>query len=121
MKSKNFITKAQYPGGKEALKKFISQNLQYPKEALMHKVEGKVYIKYEVNERGKVHSVSVVNGLGYGCNEEAMRIVNILKYPTVKNRGLKVNTKFKITIHFKLPAKTRPIKINYIYVEKSIN
>ena len=119
MKSRKFITKAEYPGGKKALREFIVKNLQYPKDALRHKVEGNVYIKYEVNERGKVHSSSVINGLDYGCDEEAIRIVNMLKYPNVKNRGLKVNTKFKITIQFKLPNKSTPIKINYIYVEKT--
>ena len=118
MQSKHFIKKAEYPGGSEALKKFIKNNLRYPKEALMHRVEGSVYLKYEVNEKGKVHSISVVNGLGYGCDEEAIRIISLLKYSQVKNRGLKVNTKFKLAIHFKLPP-ANPIKINYIYTKKS--
>jgi len=120
MKSKNFIKKAEYPGGADALKKFVKQTLRYPKEALLHRVEGRVYLKYEVNEKGKVHSISVVNGLGYGCDEEAIRIIGLLKYSPVKNRGLKVNTKFKLTIPFKLPQAI-PIKINYIYTKKSSN
>ena len=118
MRSKHFIKKAEYPGGSEALKKFIKNNLRYPKEALLHRIEGRVYLKYEVNETGKVHSISVVNGLGYGCDKEAIRIVGLLKYPQVKNRGMKVNTKFKLAIHFKLPP-ANPIKINYIYTKKS--
>ena len=118
MKSKNFIKKAEYPGGGDALKKFVKKTLRYPKEALLHRVEGSVYLKYEVNEKGKVHSISVVNGLSYGCDEEAVRIIGLLKYPQVKNRGMKVNTKFKLAIHFKLPH-DKPIKINYIYTKKS--
>ena len=118
MKSKQFIKKAEYPGGSEALKKFIKNNLRYPKEALMHRVEGSVFLRYEGNEEGKVHNISVINGLGYGCDEEAKRIIRLLKYSKVKNRGLKVNTKFKLTIHFKLPPVV-PIKINYIYIKKS--
>jgi len=120
MKSKNFIKKSEYPGGGVALKKFVKQTLRYPKEALLHRVEGSVYLKYEVNETGKVHSISVVNGLGYGCDEEAIRIIGLLKYSQVKNRGMKVNTKFRLTIRFKLPPIT-PIKINYIYTKKSSN
>ena len=120
MKSKDFITKAEYPGGGVALKKFVKQTLRYPKEALLHRIEGRIYLKYEVNETGKVHSISVVNGLGYGCDKEAIRIVGLLKYPQVKNRGVKVNTKFKLTIRFKLPP-AAPIKINYIYTRKSSN
>ncbi len=118
MKSKNFIKKAEYPGGADSLRRFIKQNLRYPKEALLHRVEGRVYLKYEVSEKGKVHGISVINSLGYGCDEEASRIVGLLKYSQVKNRGLKVNTKFKLAIHFKLPKST-PIKINYIYTKKS--
>ena len=113
MKSKNFIQKAKYPGGSEALKKFVMNNLRYPKEALAHGIEGKVFLAYEVNEKGKVHKITVVNGLGYGCDEEAKRIVSLLKYPSVKNRGVKVNTKFKLAIYFKKPV-ARPIKVNYI-------
>ena len=117
MKSKKFIVKAEYPGGGDALKKFIRTNLIYPREALKHRIEGKVFLKYEVNERGMVHKISVVNGLGYGCDEEARRIVGLLKYPSVKNRGVKVNTKFRLAIDFRLPV-TKPIQINYIYTKK---
>ena len=113
MKSKHFIKKAEYPGGSEALKKFIKNNLRYPKEALNHRVEGSVFLRYEVNEKGKVHNISVISGLGYGCDEEAERIIWLLKYPQIKNRGIKVNTKFKLAINFKLP-KVTPLKINYI-------
>ena len=117
-KTKKFINKAKYPGGAEALKEFVKQNLRYPNKALIHKIEGNVFLKYEVNETGKVHNVSIINGLEYGCDEEAIRIIGLLKYPQVKNRGMKVNTKFKLAIHFKLPPAI-PIKINYIYTKKS--
>tara|TARA_B100001758_G_C18296360_1_gene549863 strand:+ start:479 stop:838 length:360 start_codon:yes stop_codon:yes gene_type:complete len=118
MKSKKFIRKAEYPGGSEALRKFIKKNLRYPKEALIHRVEGNVLCKYEVNDEGKVHSISVTNGIGFGCDKEAARIINLLDYSKAKNRGIKVNTKFKITIYFKLPT-VKSVKINYIYTRKN--
>ena len=117
MKAKKFINKAQYPGGRIALIEFVKENLVYPQAALNRRIEGKVLIKYEVNEKGIVHSIKIVNGLGYGCDEEAMRLVQLLRYPEVKNRGLKVNTKFKISIQFKLPS-SNSIKINYTLVDK---
>ena len=113
MRSNHFIKKAYYVGGTDALKTFVKDNLCYPKEALSHRVEGSVLIHYEVNEKGSIHNISVANGLGYGCDEEAVRIVSLLSYPQVKNRGVKVNTKFKITIVFRLPT-IEPLKINYI-------
>jgi len=117
MKNKKFINKAQYPGGKTALIEFIKENLVYPQQALKKRIEGKVLIKYEVNEKGIVHNIKIVNGLGYGCDEEAMRLVQLLRYPEVKNRGLKVNTKFKISIQFQLPL-SNTVEVNYILVDK---
>ena len=116
MKEKKFLKRAEYPGGSEALKKFIKKNLRYPQEAILHRVEGKVFLKYEVNDKGKVHSVVVVNGIGYGCDKEAIRIVTLLKYPSQINKGIRINTKFKLAIHFNLP-KPKPIKINYVYTK----
>ena len=118
MKNIKFVKKPEYPGGSEALKKFVKENLRYPQEALLHRVEGKVLINYEVNDKGKVHSAVVLNGIGYNCNEEAIRIVKLLKYPSQINKGIRINTKFKISIHFNLP-KARSIQIKYIYTKKS--
>ena len=113
MRSRKFVKRAEYPGGSKALKSFINNNLRYPKSAIENKIEGSVYVKYEINERSEVHSIFVVKKLGYGCDEEAIRLVSLLDYSEVKNRGVKVNTKFRITINFILP-KNIPLKINYI-------
>ena len=118
MKDKRFVKKLEYPGGSEALKKFVKENLRYPQEAVLHRVEGKVFINYEVNDKGEVHSVKVTSGIGYDCDEEAKRIVKLLKYPSQINKGVRINTKFKIAIHFNLP-KARPIQIKYVYTKKS--
>ena len=53
MKKKKFIKKAIYPGGINQLRKFIKDNLIYPKEALTHNIEGNVLLKYKVNSLGK--------------------------------------------------------------------
>ncbi len=113
MKDKKFVKNAEYPGGSEALKKFVKENLCYPKKALLHRVEGKVFLKYQVNDNGDVHSIVVVNGIGYGCDEEAKRIVGLLKFPAQINKGVRINTKFKIAIYFNLP-KAKTVKINYV-------
>ena len=117
MKPSKFLTRAEYPGGRIALSKYIKENLRYPKEALSKNIQGKVFLKYEVNEKGIVHSISIINSLGYGCDEEAIRLVKILKYPEIKNRGIKVNTKFKLKINFELP-KNDSIRFNYVYIPK---
>jgi protein TonB len=100
-KEKKFIDLPRYSGGKDALSKFIRENLKYPKEALEAKVEGKVVIDFDDN--GAVHNVRLVQGIGFGCDEEAMRIVSLLRYQKVRNRGRRVLMHSKLNIRFKLP------------------
>ena len=87
---KKFIKLPSLGGGKELLSNFIRENLRYPKEALEQGIQGDVIIAYKVNGKGEVAEAKVVHGLGYGCDEEALRLVNMLNYQEVKNRGLKV-------------------------------
>jgi len=109
--SKNFIKKAEYPGGNKALQKFIAQNLKYPKAALIAKVEGFVLVKYSVDFNGMVVECKALNSLGHGCDDEAERVVSMLKYEPQKNRNMKVSTKHKLKINFKLPP-SKSLKYN---------
>ncbi len=108
-KDKHFIKKPIYPGGKKALQLFITQNLKYPSEALTEKIEGTVVLKYTVNHKGKVIETKVISGLGYGCDEEAERVVSLLEFEVPSNRGVKVLHHLNIQIHFRLPKqKSKP-------------
>ncbi len=102
-KEKKFLDLPRYAGGREALSKFIRDNLQYPKEALSAKVEGKVAVGFDIDDNGVVHNVHLVHGIGYGCDEEAIRIVQLLRYQKVSNRGRRVLMHSKLNINFKLP------------------
>jgi len=102
-KKKKFIKKQYYPGGQKALDKFLRDNIVYPKQALDNKIEGSVYVKYDISTEGNVVKAEVVKGLGYGCDEEAIRLVKMLKYTDAKQKGVHVKLSTKITIHFMLP------------------
>lgn len=110
-KEKKFINLPRYHGGKEALSKFLGENIRYPKEALEAGVEGKVLVGFDIDDNGKVHNTSIINGIGYGCDEEAMRVVGLLQYQKVRNRGRRVVVHSKMNIHFKLPVS----KLNYTF------
>lgn len=110
-KGKHFIKNPFYEGGLKAMREFIFKNKKYPKEALGEKIEGTVVIKYTINYKGKVIDARVVKSLGYGCDEEAQRVVKLLKFEAPKNRGMKVKFFKNIQIHFRLPKekeKTAP-------------
>ena len=112
-KEKKFIALPQYPGGAKVFKQFIRDNLKYPEAALREKIEGKVYVTFKVNNLGKVIDAEIRNGLGYGCDEEALRIVKMLVYEKAKNRGVRVTATMRTTINFRLPKKKPSFNITY--------
>ena len=97
---------------------FIKENLRYPKEALEHRVEGVVKVEFDLNHKGKVVKTKTKSNLGHGCEEEAIRIVKLLRYSTIKHRGVKVTFHKSINIVFSLPAQTQPMKITYQFTPK---
>lgn len=100
---KHFIEKPTYPGGEKALTEFIYKHLRYPKMAVEAKVEGTVYIEYDIDYQGNVVETRILQSLGHGCDEEAARVVRMLKFDTSKYRGVKVLFHRKAKIHFRNP------------------
>ncbi len=64
-----------FPGGLRALTQYMKDNMRYPKEALNNQIEGVVYISFMINTSGQVEKPTVFKSLGYGCDEEALRLV----------------------------------------------
>ncbi len=116
-KGKHFIKKPIYQGGPAALKQFISQQMQYPEEALSKKKEGTVLIRYTINHKGKVIETKIISGLGFGCDEEADRLVRLLKFVVPRNRGVKAIFHKELHIHFRLP-KTKDTSVQYQIIPK---
>ena len=103
-KDKSFIKKPIYLGGTKAFRQFLKDNLKYPKKALKAKIEGTVMLRYTIDYKGKVIDAKVLKGIGYGCDEEAIRIVKLLKFEIPKGpRKLKVLFHKENKIKFKLP------------------
>ena len=65
----------QFPGGMTAWAKFIQKNLKYPIMAQDANIQGKVYLSFVVEKDGAITDVSVLRGIGAGCDEEAMRVI----------------------------------------------
>ncbi|MFW5804289.1 MAG: energy transducer TonB [bacterium] len=115
-KKKGFVHLPKYPGGNSALKKFIKENLQYPIEAIKKRIEGSVFLSFQVNDDGEVFNVRIEKGIGYECDQEAVRIVSLLKYEKAKNKGLRVSIRMKIRIRFKLSSSyNKDPQVNYNY------
>ncbi|GAA0189772.1 hypothetical protein GCM10009122_50510 [Fulvivirga kasyanovii] len=54
---------------------YLSSSLVYPELAKANNVEGKVWIRFIVNQDGSVSDVGLIKGIGYGCDDEALRII----------------------------------------------
>ncbi len=119
-KAKNFIHKPVYEGGFSAIRKFIAENMRYPDEARIKKVGGTVKLRYSIDYKGNVVETKIIKGIGYGCDQEAVRLVKLLKFTVEKPRKVKVLFHKTINIHFKLAekeqTKTEPEKRVYQYI-----
>lgn len=115
-----FFHLPEYPGGKKALNAFIKSELKYPKVAIENNIEGKVYLVFEINNDGSVSKVQIRKGIGFGCDEEAKRLVSLLRFSPAHNKKTKVVVKKNIHIDFVLPVQpksvepTQPEEIEYI-------
>jgi len=77
----------EFPGGQAALTDFIQQNVRYPKEAEKEGITGKVYVKFTIDEKGVVRDALVLKKVGYGFDEEALRVVGLMPkwLPAINN------------------------------------
>jgi TonB family protein len=65
----------QFPGGPTQLAKFFQSNLKYPALAKEKKIQGNVYVSFFVEKDGSLRNIELRQGLGGGCDEEALRLV----------------------------------------------
>lgn len=91
-------------GGTAALLKYLRDNIRYPKQALRIGLEGRVYLKFIIERDGTVSNVQVRRGIGGGCDEEAVRVLNTcpIKWTPGKQRGQPVRVYYSLPVAFKL-------------------
>jgi len=93
----------EYIGGAIAMKRWLADEISYPRIALEEGVDGIVYVSFVVNTDGSVSDVKVERGIGYGCDEEAMRAVKKMKnWIPGKQNGNAVRVKQTIPIYFQI-------------------
>ncbi|MEM6632094.1 MAG: TonB family protein [Bacteroidota bacterium] len=92
-----------FPGGLSALNRFIQSEQQYPQVARENGIHGKVYLQFTVSESGKRENIKILRGIGYGCDEEALRLVSIMPdWVPGRHLGRVVPVLYTLPITFKL-------------------
>ncbi|WP_176132794.1 energy transducer TonB [Hymenobacter sp. CRA2] len=99
----NYVEKMpEFAGGQEALAKYLQKNMHYPARALREGVEGKVFVAFTVNSTGEIVDVEVVKGLGYGTDEEALRVIRQMpRWQAGQQNGRAVSVRYTLPITFK--------------------
>ena len=93
----------EFPGGMEALYKYLVDNIRYPEQAKKDGVQGMVYVRFVVEADGSISNAKVMRGIGGGCDEEALRVVNAMpKWQPGKMQDKPVRTQFYLPFTFKL-------------------
>ena len=93
----------EFPGGMSALSQFLSKNIRYPAAAQRANVSGRVFVSFVVNTDGSIQDVQTLKGLGFGTDEEAVRVVKSMpKWRSGKQSGRPVRVKFSLPINFTL-------------------
>ncbi len=93
----------EFPGGLQALYKFVADNIRYPAQASRLGIQGLVYVTFIVDQEGQVQNASILKGIGAGCDEEAIRIVQSMPpWKPGKQRGRPVKVKYTLPIKFTL-------------------
>ncbi len=93
----------QMPLSAYNIKEYLATNLKYPKEARKNNIEGRVVIKFIVNEDGTISDAQIAKGIGGGCDEEALRVVSEMPpWKPGRQNGKSVSVTFTLPIVFKL-------------------
>ena len=93
-----------YPGGENALRKYIENNIEYPQLAMDNEAEGTVKLYFAVDEQGRISNPTVISSrIGYGLEEEALRVVKQMpRWTAGQIKGKNVKTRFTLPITYQL-------------------
>jgi len=90
-----------FPGGNQAMLDFIAEKIQYPDAARKANISGTVLTEFRVKTTGELINIKVQKGIGYGCDEEAIRIVKLMpKFEPGKYLGKPIDMDFSIPVIF---------------------
>jgi len=93
----------EFPGGEKARLTYLANNIDYPQMARESNIQGVVYVTFVVEPNGKISNVGILRGIGGGCDEEAIRVVEAMpSWQPGKQRGRAVRVRFNMPIKFTL-------------------
>ncbi|AXE20551.1 hypothetical protein DR864_23845 [Runella rosea] len=96
----------EFPGGMSELGRYLGRAIKYPASAQRANVQGKVFVQFVVGKDGDIRDPRIVKGIGFGCDEEALRVtLNMPKWNPGKQNGKAVAVQYNLPIAFVLEKK----------------
>lgn len=93
----------EFPGGEAALFQFLKRKLRYPRGSVEHNREATVYVSFVVYPDGSIGDVESIQPVGYGFDEEVIRVVALMpRWKPGKVGGRNVAVRYKLPVKFRL-------------------
>ena len=93
----------EYPGGTKEMFQFLGENIKYPEAAVKANVSGKVFVNFVVTSEGEIKDITILKGLGFGADAEAVRVVSQMpRWKPGSQDGKPVNVRYNLPIMFQL-------------------
>jgi TonB family protein len=92
-----------YPRIYKGVRSYMQANLKYPELAKENCREGEVKLLVSILQNGDVDDAQVLDGIGLGCDEEAVRLVrNMPAWSPAIRDGISVASEIMMTVRFRL-------------------
>lgn len=103
-KASNYISMSSPPlfiGGMDKLNTFLESSIVYPSDAVDNEIQGVVIVNFTVEKDGSLSNIKTDKKLGFGIDEEAIRVLKLTKkwYPATQN-GKAVSVAYSMPIKF---------------------
>ena len=93
----------EFPGGTEALYKFISENVRYSGVARENRISGKIIVQFVISKDGEISGAKIISGLGGGLNAQVLEAVNKMpRWKPGKHNGRTVPVTFTLPVKFEM-------------------
>lgn len=93
----------EFYGGEAALLSYLSNKIKYPSMALEYDIEGKVYVRFTINNKGEVVNAEIAKGVHKLLDDEALRVVKSMpNWQAGEQNGKKVNVVLIIPVNFEI-------------------
>ena len=118
----------QFPGGTQAMMRFLNENIRYPAIAMGNNQQGRVILQYVVDVTGEIVDITIVRSSGFPLlDKEAIRVVQLMpNWIPGEQDGRKVRTRFTLPVVFRLddtptliPSSTQSLQPRYVQTRRN--